>query len=120
MNAKTNINIVAPEEEVRQWFLKVLGDYGIEQYRLKTEYSVVVGGRNLRVDIAVFGRKSTKIVAIVECKAPYVVINESILRQAATYNSTIGAQYIIVTNGNNTFIYNSLSQLFVAQLPENL
>lgn len=119
-NTKINNPQLLPEEQVRQWFLSVLADNGVESYRVATEYSIMVGGRRLRVDIAIFRMGTTQISAIVECKAPYVPLTVKTIEQAVAYNSVIGARYIILTNGKSTFIYDTSKKGFIESLPENL
>ncbi len=109
-----------PEECIRQWFLEELKRAGVESYRVATEYAVRVGGRTLRVDVAVFRRGGSDVELIVECKAPSVAITPEVVTQAAVYNSVVGARYIVVTNGSKTFIYDTQRKLFVSNLPDGL
>lgn len=119
-NTKTYPTQLLPEEQVRQWFLAVLQDGGVESFRIATEYSIKVGSRNLRVDIAIFAHGSTDIIAIVECKAPYVQITNKTIEQAVSYNTVVGARYIILTNGNQTNIYDTQIKNFITALPSDL
>ncbi|MEF9950291.1 MAG: type I restriction enzyme HsdR N-terminal domain-containing protein [Mucinivorans sp.] len=108
---------LTPEEHVRQWFVDQLIDhFNVAPTRLATEYSIVVADRRLRVDIAIFGIRSRQVLALVECKAPSVVLCEATLRQGAAYNSTIKARYIIFTNGATTLIYDSDKHKFEREL----
>lgn len=92
-----------PEEGVRQWFVGVLIErYGVEKWRMATEYAVQVGGRRLRADVVVFAPRTTQVRAVVECKAPSVVIDQTTLDQVFIYGSALGAQFYIVTNGTTT------------------
>lgn len=109
-----------PEERVRQWFLALLERSGVEKFRMSTEYAITVSGRTLRVDIVIFGRASREIIAIVECKAPSVQLTSKVISQAAVYNTVTCARYIIVTNGNGTFIYDTYTKEFLADLPREL
>ncbi len=109
-----------PEEEVRQWFLGVLRDCGVEEYRTTTEYPVRFGTRRLRVDIVVFERGTTTIRLIVECKAPGVPISRDTFQQAATYNSVLGAQYVVATNGKKTYIFDAKNNKFLDSMPQSL
>ncbi|MFI3286908.1 MAG: type I restriction enzyme HsdR N-terminal domain-containing protein [Rikenellaceae bacterium] len=109
-----------PEERVRQWFISLLESCGVERYRISTEYPVIISGRRLRVDIAIFGRGTKSITAIVECKAPEVPLTTKVITQAAVYNSIICARYIIATNGKKTFIWDSHTKEFLTELPSNL
>ena len=92
-----------PEEGVRQWFVGVLEErYGVERWRMASEYTVRIGQRRLRADVVVFAPRSTQVRAVVECKAPSVPIDQSTLDQAVVYGSVLGAQFYIVTNGSAT------------------
>lgn len=108
------------EERVRQWFIERLKEHGVDDYRIAREYSIVIGGRRLRADIVIFAPQSTAITAIVECKAPSVELTADTMRQAAIYNSQIGARYLIVTNGNNTYIYDVECGDYINELPTPL
>lgn len=108
---------LTPEEHVRQWFVDLLIDeFGISPALIATEYSVGVGRRKLRVDVAVFEPRTMAVHTVVECKAPGVSLNESTIRQAAVYNSALGARYIVLTNGSDTFAYDASSKEFVDDL----
>ncbi|MEG1463705.1 MAG: type I restriction enzyme HsdR N-terminal domain-containing protein [Mucinivorans sp.] len=112
---------LTPEEHVRQWFVDQLIDtHHVEPVRIATEYCISVGGRRLRIDIAIFAPRAMDILAIVECKAPGVALTESTMRQAAAYNSVVGARYIILTNGAQYMIYNTTNHEFENKLCEQL
>lgn len=120
MDTKNQNIRTLPEEQVRQWFIEVLSDHGVESYRIKKEYTVTIANRRLRADIAIFERASTKVIAIVECKAPSVALSDDTLRQAVIYNSVVGARYIILTNGSKTVIYDSRTSVFTDKFPAGL
>lgn len=111
---------ILPEEQVRRWFIDELVAAGVDRHRIAVEYSVIVGARRLRVDLAIFEAGRTTISAIVECKAPSVALCAATIEQAAAYNSVLAAPYIIMTNGHHTFIYNSALKCFIDQLPSDL
>lgn len=97
---------LTPEEGVRQWFVGLLLEhYGVEKWRMASEYTVKVGARRLRADVVVFAPRTTQVRAVVECKAPSVDIDQSTLDQALTYCSLLGAQLYIVTNGTTTLAW---------------
>ncbi len=118
--SKTYTRELLPEERVRQWFIGVLRDAGVESYRISTEYPVKVSGRVLRVDIAIFERGGLNVTTIVECKADSVQISTKTITQAAIYNTKLNADYIIVTNGVSTYIYDTRRGVFLDQLPEDI
>lgn len=106
---------LTPEEHVRQWFLDFLIDEKkISPSRIATELPIKVAHRSLRADIVIFKDRSTEPLALIECKAPNVELGEQTLRQASAYNSMLGARYVILTNGKQTFAYDTTSKAFVS------
>ena len=96
---------LTPEEKVRQWFISVLNNQiGVPMHMMMSEVSFKLGLKQLRADIIVYGR-DTKPLAVVECKRPDVVVDASVLEQAIRYNMVLAVNYIIVTNGNTTYIF---------------
>ena len=97
---------LTPEEEVRQWFIGVLRDrVGVPEHMMRSEVSFTFGAskKKYRADILVFG-KDTSPVAVVECKEPGVELSSAVLEQALRYNMVMGAPWIMITNGRQTFI----------------
>ncbi len=118
--SKTSRTELLPEEGVRQWFLALLQNSGVESYRVATEYGVMINGRRLRVDIAVFERGELNVKMVVECKAPGVKITHSTLTQAAIYNTVLGARYVALTNGEVTIIYDTTEARYMEHFPTDL
>lgn len=90
---------LTPEEHVRQSFLNYLIyslDYPIGLTAV--EYSIIINGQRQRADIVIFNKKMEPHL-IVECKAPQITINQAVFNQALRYNTQLGVQYLIVTNG---------------------
>lgn len=95
----------SPEEEVRQWFIIQLRDcFKVPLSLMTSETGFLFGGKRYRADILVFDR-SGKPLAVVECKRPEVKIDIDVSEQALRYNSVLGVNFIILTNGNKTYIY---------------
>ena len=108
---------LTPEEEVRQWFIGVLEkDFGVPQHMMRSEVAFTFGNsrKKYRADILVFG-KDTSPVAVVECKRPDVELSSAVLEQALRYNMVMGAPWIIITNGRQTFIAHN--GVFVDKIP---
>jgi hypothetical protein len=57
---------------------------------LKKRFDIVVYDSNIRPWM------------MIECKAPSIELNESVLQQVLRYNMSVPVQYIIITNGTNT------------------
>lgn len=90
---------LTPEEWVRQNFLRFLIEqYGYLPGKIGVEVGVSINQKALRVDGAVYDTFGN-IKMLLEFKAPSVNINEKVFSQIADYNTKIGAEYVIVSNG---------------------
>lgn len=92
-----------PEEEVRQQFWKYLHfekKYPVSLIAI--EKTIVINGLNKRFDLLIYDRNGNPNI-IVECKSRNVKINESALDQILSYQYKIGAKYLVLTNGNETY-----------------
>jgi hypothetical protein len=93
---------LTPEEWVRQNFLQALVQmHHVPASLIAIEKEIKWGETKKRFDILVY--KDTKPWLIVECKEMNVPLSESVLRQVLHYNSKLETQYIVITNGNDTF-----------------
>jgi hypothetical protein len=93
---------LTPEEWVRQNFLQVLVQkQHVPASLIAIEKEIKWGETKKRFDILVY--KDTKPWLLVECKEMNVPLSENVLRQVLHYNSKIETQYMIITNGNDTF-----------------
>ena len=91
-----------PEELVRQLLILYLTqklDYPIS--RIQIEKSLKVFGQYKRYDIIVYDQDIEPYL-LIECKSHKEPINQSVLDQAARYNITLNAPYLLVTNGIQT------------------
>lgn len=94
-----------PEEQVRQWFIGQLGEtFGVPEHMMMSEVGLKFGGKQYRADILVYDRSAAPL-AVVECKRPEVVLSAAVLEQAMRYNIVLGVDWLIVTNGSTTYIY---------------
>jgi hypothetical protein len=88
-----------PEEWVRRHAIGWLtGSQGVTPQYIVQEYPVSINGMAQRADIVVLGADCLPRL-LVECKAPGIALDESVLRQAARYNTVIGSPQIMLTNG---------------------
>ena len=90
---------LTPEEWVRQHFIHYL----IHHLRYPRSLIKVEGGLTFnslpkRSDIVVFDRTGSPWM-VIECKAPDLQLSERTVMQASTYNHTLKAKYLVVTNG---------------------
>jgi hypothetical protein len=95
---KKNI-ILTPEEWVRQHFVHhLINEHQYPKSLIKLESSLDYNKRLKRTDIQVFDRDG-KLFMIVECKAPYTKLSQTVFAQAAQYNHVLKAQYLTISNG---------------------
>ncbi|HEY9004547.1 MAG TPA: type I restriction enzyme HsdR N-terminal domain-containing protein [Ohtaekwangia sp.] len=97
--------VLTPEEWVRQHFIHYL----IQVLKYPRSLIKVEGGLSYnqlskRSDIVVFNRTGNPWM-VIECKAPDIAISQQTLHQAATYNATLKADFLVVTNGLNHFYF---------------
>ena len=92
-----------PEEEIRQQFWKYLHfekKYPVSLMAI--EKTMKFNGLIKRFDLLIYDRNGNPNI-IVECKSRNVKINESALDQILSYQYKIGAKYLVLTNGNETY-----------------
>ena len=107
-------NVTAtPEEQVRQWFIIQLRDrFGVPAHLMMSEVGFRFGDKPYRADILVYDRNAAPL-AVVECKRPDVPIDGKVIEQAMRYNSVLGVRFLVLTNGNLTYLYKLESGDFV-------
>lgn len=107
------------EENVRQHLLCALKEHGYPPGLTSVEKEFAVSNRGWRADVAVYDRASRPIL-LAECKAPAMPINQDVFDQLARYNTSIGAGFILATNGNRLLVaaIKDTSIEFLDQLPQ--
>lgn len=89
---------LTPEEWVRQhWIHYFLQNKGYSTSALIVEKKVELNGLTKRLDLLITEKTQPKI--LVECKAPQVKLTKKTFEQTARYNSVLGAEKIILSNG---------------------
>ena len=102
-----------PEERVRQWFIMQLRDaFGVPEHMMRSEVGFRYGRKPWRADIVVYDRAGAPLL-VTECKRPGVPLDEKVLRQAMHYNSVLSVRFLVVTNGNLTYLYRLEGERFV-------
>jgi len=90
--------VLTPEEWVRQHWLHY---YRFVKKKnpssLILEKKLELNGTTKRIDLLVTEKTKPKI--LIECKAPSIALKEIHFEQIARYNSLIGAEKIIISNG---------------------
>ncbi len=114
--------ILQPEEVVRQLVLEYLiKEKGYKKTHLRTEMMVTINTRRKRCDILAFD-EATKPWLLVECKAAYVPISQDTFDQIARYNLALGVEYLVLTNGLETYCckmnHESETYDFLEEVPE--
>jgi hypothetical protein len=110
--------VLTPEEWVRQQILNYL--VRVKMYPascISVEKELLLNDLKRRYDIVVYNRRLEPWL-IVECKAPYIALDEAVLLQALRYNLTINAELLMVSNGLNDMVFNKQHQK--VELPEYL
>lgn len=97
--------ILTPEEWVRQSLLyHLVQRLGYPLGLIFIEHLVNVEGQPQRADVVVFTRAGSAFL-LIECKAPQVSLDKTVLLQALRYNATVGAPWLALTNGIKHYIY---------------
>jgi hypothetical protein len=119
---KKNI-LLQPEELVRQLVLAYLVTE--KKYRpnqIRIEWGIKVNGMPRRCDIVIFD-KQLQPFFLVECKATNILISQDTFDQIARYNMTLNVQYLMVTNGIDTYCcqmdYNNNTYNYLTEIPDN-
>jgi type I site-specific restriction endonuclease len=114
--------MLTPEEWVRQNFCMFL----VEEKKypsslMALEAAMKLYAKTKRTDILIYGR-SRKPLAIVECKAPDVRINQQVFDQIVRYNMAFQVNFLMVTNGLQHLCcrlnYADNSYSFLPDIPE--
>jgi hypothetical protein len=102
------------EENVRlDYYLKLVFLKSIPPDRLKTEFPVHIGTKTLRADIVaeqLFEKDFPKFFLIVECKRKGLspADMEKAKKQAFSYERQLGADFVVVTDGDEHFCYETV------------
>ena len=93
-----------PEEEVRQHVIAWLRDVRhIPQGLMESEYDFIYNRRHYRADVLVFDRQLQPRI-LVECKAPGVKLDATVVEQVVRYTRVLAVRFILVTNGTETHL----------------
>jgi len=91
--------LLTPEEWVRQHFVHhLINDRHYPRALIKMEGGLKFNSLSKRSDIVIFSREG-KPWMLVECKAPDYKLRQTTIEQASTYNHTLRASFIVITNG---------------------
>lgn len=91
--------VLTPEEWVRQHLVKFLiHEKGCPKGLISLEEGLQYNQLSKRADIVVRDRNGN-IFMVVEVKAPTVKLDNKVLSQIAAYHKSLGAQYLLISNG---------------------
>jgi len=111
-----------PEELVRQLVIcYLLEEKQYNPNRINLERGLKVNSLSKRFDLLVYDME-VKPFLLVECKAPAVPITQDVFQQAAWYNMELRVQYLMVTNGIETYCcamdYENRSYTYLEAVPD--
>lgn len=102
--------VLTPEEWVRQNFLLLLTDtLQFPKACIAVEKKFKLGEVTKRFDIVVYDADMKPLV-LVECKEMNIPLNENVFGQVLRYQSTMQAQWLIITNGNEARVFRYASE----------
>lgn len=97
--------ILTPEEWVRQHLIAYLHlNQGYPFEKIAVEKQIQYKGFTRRWDIVVYNQHFEPEI-LVECKAPEVKLTHEVFIQISTYQKMLGANYLILSNGDTHLIY---------------
>ena len=110
-----------PEEWVRQNFLNFLvTTLGFPASLIVVEAELTYNQMKKRFDILTYFSDGNPCM-VVECKAPSVVLTQSVFDQVAMYNMTLLVNFLIVTNGLTHYIcridHDKRTYTFLKEIP---
>jgi hypothetical protein len=97
--------ILTPEEWVRQHliaFLHLHQGYPLE--KIAVEKQIQYNGFTRRWDIVIYNAQFDAEV-LVECKAPEIKLTHEVFMQISTYQQKLGANFLILSNGDTHLVY---------------
>ncbi|WP_317898324.1 type I restriction enzyme HsdR N-terminal domain-containing protein [Aurantibacillus circumpalustris] len=110
--------VLSPEEWVRQHVLNYLvTEKNYTASNISIEKELVLNGVKKRYDVVVYSR-DLKPYLIIECKAPYIELDQLVIEQAQRYNLIVKAQLLMITNGVSDLVFNISNQ--VVDLPNQV
>lgn len=95
---------LTPEEWVRRHVVSWLEGVGIHAQRIVEEHPIPLNGQPQRADVVVVDC-GCRPRLLVECKAPEVALSQQTLDQVVRYNSVLGADFVMLTNGLEHRLY---------------
>ena len=99
----------------------MVGALGFPETLLANEVAITLNGTSRRCDTVVYSRQGLKPLAIVEYKAPHVVITQRVFDQISRYNMVLRVPWLFVSNGLGHYCcrvdYDAGRCVFLKELP---
>ncbi|WP_114783835.1 type I restriction enzyme HsdR N-terminal domain-containing protein [Botryobacter ruber] len=97
--------VLTPEEWVRQHFIHYLrNSLHYPKGLISVERGATYNRLQKRTDICIYDNSGTPHL-LVECKAAHVPITQEVVKQVSTYNQTLRAKYVVITNGQEHYCW---------------
>jgi hypothetical protein len=108
--------VLTPEEWVRQHVLNYLvTEKKFPASIISIEKELTLNDLKKRYDIVVYN-SDLKPFLIVECKAPFISLDNLVIQQALRYNLTVKAELLMISNGVSDLVFNLKNE--AVELPE--
>ena len=113
---------LTPEEWVRQHFIHYLIDHkGYPAPLLANEVPLQIGEKKIRADSVLYDNQLRPRM-IIEYKAPTIPLTQKVFEQISVYNLLLHVDYLIVSNGLDTYIckmdYVNQTYAFLETIPD--
>ncbi len=101
-----------PEEAVRQAVLdRLIDELGVPETRVRSEFNQRRRGAQGRADVIVLAPgaddREGGVLMVVECKRPGAFLDDRTKEQAVRYAEPLGADVIVLTNGDDERVYST-------------
>jgi hypothetical protein len=105
--------ILTPEEFVRQHFIHYLmNEKSFPKETIIVEKEINVFNVKKRFDVAVIN-KFQEILLLAEIKAPTVKLDQKVIEQILTYNTSLRSRHLVITNGLEQWVFEKVDEKWV-------
>ena len=105
--------ILTPEELVRQHFIHYLmNEKSFPKETIIVEKEINVFNVKKRFDVAVIN-KFQEILLLAEIKAPTVKLDQKVIEQILTYNTSLQSRHLVITNGLEQWVFEKVDEKWV-------
>lgn len=97
--------VLTPEEWVRQHLVHYLiGHLRYPKSLISIERGTTYNKLQKRTDLCVYNQQGEPYL-LAECKAAHVPITQEVVKQVSTYNQSLQARYVVISNGLQHFCW---------------